>query len=286
MAKITKDGRYIIHVPYRGHVKIQSFSGLAAVSDYIASKRGKLGDHHPYITAAVAEFGRLASLMNDRGISPAADIVIPLYASITPMMRERPIVPGKLEAHRGNVTVTGIMPRAGEQYLDKYHDKKLDDDARSAAIRHVSRLQTDEYYRACVAEAEAEAAAPFNAAATPAPEPTEWGPHLPAHAPRLWIDRDKETETDPADFIRQVYGEWLPHLSKRDLLYLDRSLYFAYAKWLGGDGKDAPPVEFGGNPRGRLDDATYGAAMRQKNQTGIAKLRAAKRDRGRLTHSP
>lgn len=55
-------------------------------------------------------------------------------------------------------------------------------------------------------------------------------PSLPTVAPALFVERENKKE-NPVDFIRRVYGAWLPVLSTDVLRRLDFSLYIAYYRF-------------------------------------------------------
>lgn len=56
---------------------------------------------------------------------------------------------------------------------------------------------------------------------------------LPAKAPEIWAGRDRSVKTNPAQFIRRVYGLWLGRGLKRGhLRELDPQLYQAFANWV------------------------------------------------------
>lgn len=250
MAERLADNRIIATFSYNGRDRTRIFKDLPAFSEYLAKWRKRLGYpiKHPWMEVITDEYGR---------VPPAKPY---LRDSNCPYTPSSTIEGEALERPR----------KKGHVIPDSLPDLlAIDDETLAAEV--VRRKQLSPSFAAALKAVEA--------AAMSAAEPLEWGPYLPARAPRLWINRDKEAEIDPANFIREVYGEWLPYLSRRDLRYLDRTLYFIYAQSLAATDKASPPVEFGGNPRGRMDDAAYGANARERDRQSAAKFRDTKQGR-------
>lgn len=65
---------------------------------------------------------------------------------------------------------------------------------------------------------------------------------LPFQAPELWLERDRNIKTNPAAFVRRVYGAWIGKGMKRgDLRELDKPLYQALANWVARHPEDDLP---------------------------------------------
>jgi hypothetical protein len=56
---------------------------------------------------------------------------------------------------------------------------------------------------------------------------------IPVVAPKLWEGRPKEGKMNPAQFIEEVYGDWIGKgLDRAVIRRLDRGLYQAFATWV------------------------------------------------------
>lgn len=127
---------------------------------------------------------------------------------------------------------------------------------------------------------EAEAAQTPKHAFGTAASAAETSQPVPDVAPRLWNERDKKMEKNPAEFIRTVYASCMANLGQHHLLTLDRSLYRRYVDWKHEpkelvDGKTRPcdmPVEFG--VAIRLSDEERGRRARAQSIASSAKKRA------------
>ena len=54
----------------------------------------------------------------------------------------------------------------------------------------------------------------------------------PDKAPKLWADRSEASKINPAQFTRDVYGEWFARgMSRKDLRDLDDKLYHVLSVW-------------------------------------------------------
>ena len=105
------------------------------------------------------------------------------------------------------------------------------------------------------------------------------GAHIPIVAPRLWKNRDKQTESNPSEFVRTVYAEWLPYLARQDLLRLDKPLYVSYAQWVRPERHPQDKIDFAMGSS-RIEDSNEAierrrasvraasARLREKRKTG------------------
>ena len=108
-----------------------------------------------------------------------------------------------------------------------------------------------------------------------------WGPHLPVAAPRLWENRSKATESNPADFIRAVYGEWLPHLARQDIKHFDHPLYVSYAQWVRPERHPEDKVDFAeGYGKARIKDSDEAIERRRASARATTARRREKQRNG------
>lgn len=289
MPVVALDGEYVAVFKFNDKIETEIFASQRALFDRFSAVRAELESRpdsadSPRLAALVATLTDEFIGREPQDYGPAAELLNKtLYGEPDNKDGGSPPKFDKISKPEPGPSTPGISAPW----------KGLEDDARSAAIRHVSRYYSDDYYRACVDEELVAVTRAFNGVAVPADHPAASadnlpsscndGPILPNEAPKLWINRTEDDPSNPSAFIRKIWEKWLPHaLARQDLKSYDLPLYTAYAQWIRPDRHPNDTVDFAPKrpPANKLDDNEFVVRKRKANAAAQARRRAALRSSG------